>query len=610
MKKNELRQLLNRVTFKSNLKKMRIRNFFMLAFAGLAFAACSDDGMNDGDDEQSVDKNGEAWVSVRIQATEGARGLHDPDEENATVNETQISTARAIFFKDGTGNAPKIVVKDVSLQGSNLGFPGQSTGLGGAAFSVPQEAKYILIVTNPSSRFPATFDGTKTYDDVNAAITAATVDDVIGSSKNNFMMTNAKGSLEPSAADGTLEPLTLYATAAAAESSPQAIHVDRVAAKVRLNTAANIGDNTNAKIYGIGWVLNVTNKKFFPVSERTPTWNEGAKDNSTDGYTATPAGTGWTVGASSPAGNYPLNTFRSPFDKYSKGSYRIDPNYRTGNDLSVGYADNYDAYTSTTDPSTLTWLADKGVAYCLENTQIQKYNKRAFTTQVLLRAQYAPKNLQDYSGSPVPLAKDESWIRIGANGYYTVVSLATYIEAELKLKFPSNESGDPTAIQTPLTSAFNEFLKTNPGEDKSISIPLDWEAFKTAYGEGGDLDPTKINAGITDLKGKFAAVTGLKAGTVGSVSYFDGGWNYYRIMIKHDDVDALDASGTQGAFNELGEFGVVRNSVYDITVNKIMNVGYPTIPDPDEEDDEDDEMLISVQININPWTWYTQSENL
>ena len=34
-------------------------------------------------------------------------------------------------------------------------------------------------------------------------------------------------------------------------------------------------------------------------------------------------------------------------------------------------------------------------------------------------------------------------------------------------------------------------------------------------------------------------------------------------MIKHDDTDK--------ALNELGEFGVVRNSVYDINVNKFNN---------------------------------------
>ena len=55
---------------------------------------------------------------------------------------------------------------------------------------------------------------------------------------------------------------------------------------------------------------------------------------------------------------------------------------------------------------------------------------------------------------------------------------------------------------------------------------------------------------------------------------------------------------------------MVRNSVYDITVNKIMNVGFPDIPKPGKDDDEKDNLLISVQININPWTWYTQSIDL
>lgn len=43
-------------------------------------------------------------------------------------------------------------------------------------------------------------------------------------------------------------------------------------------------------------------------------------------------------------------------------------------------------------------------------------------------------------------------------------------------------------------------------------------------------------------------------------------------MIKHDDTSAVT--------NELGEFGVCRNSVYDINVKKFNNPGYPAIPDP------------------------------
>ena len=85
--------------------------------------------------------------------------------------------------------------------------------------------------------------------------------------------------------------------------------------------------------------------------------------------------------------------------------------------------------------------------------------------------------------------------------------------------------------------------------------------------------------------------------------YYDGGVSYYKIMIKHDDSDK--------AMNEFGEFGVVCNSVYDINIKGFNNPGYPTIPDPDPDTpDENDETWLSIQINVNPWTWYSQEEIL
>ena len=219
----------------------RMNNFLTLVFAALAFTAftaCTDDknGPEDGDGV-GLPKC-EAWMSIRIQTANEGRALHDPKEENGTANETKVTTARALFFKDGTNPTdPKVLVDDISLTTEQLGLPGQSTGLGGKAFGVSKEAQYLLIVTNPSSKF-GTFTKGTTYTAVNKAIESATVADVIGASKNNFMMTNAKGGLEPSTANGTLAELTLHITAADAESAPQAIHVDRVAAKVRLYTAS------------------------------------------------------------------------------------------------------------------------------------------------------------------------------------------------------------------------------------------------------------------------------------------------------------------------------------------------------------------------------------
>lgn len=71
-------------------------------------------------------------------------------------------------------------------------------------------------------------------------------------------------------------------------------------------------------------------------------------------------------------------------------------------------------------------------------------------------------------------------------------------------------------------------------------------------------------------------------------------------MIKHDDTDKV--------WNKLGEFGVVRNSVYDINVSRFNNPGYPVIPPPGPDPDEEEGNYLSVQINVNPWTWYSQEE--
>ena len=51
------------------------------------------------------------------------------------------------------------------------------------------------------------------------------------------------------------------------------------------------------------WALNVTNTTFFPVSERTLTWNENEVN----------------------IGEGARGTCITPFDQYKLGSYRVDP---------------------------------------------------------------------------------------------------------------------------------------------------------------------------------------------------------------------------------------------------------------------------------------------
>lgn len=533
----------------------------MLALASMAFVACSNEDIvpvEDIDYGVVTDPKGEAWVAMAIKTPSQAnsRGLNNPDHQNGTAVESELKKVRAIFF---TADADPEVTADITLTNDQAGVDatGQPTGSAGTAFKVPATSKRILIVANPSSTFQNDgvnskwTTGTK-YSVVNAVLTntAASI-----SSTNGFMMTNAKGDLEPSVTDagatlGDPKDLSLYKTDAGAKANPLTINIDRVVAKVRVTITQT---SAKADISEAKWVLNTTNKSYYPLSKRTPTWLEQQ--------------------------NVPTGGFRAPFDQYKKGSYRIDPNY-------TSHAGAYNVYDETHDEvaNPIPWHLTTESEYCLENTQDKAGNTHDNTTQILVKAKYMPKEYKTADGqTSTDQETSKDWMMIDG-GFYTFTTLMDWIEAELNYKYLNNHP-DPSIITTPLTTALNKYL-----DDIGVTAVT--------------LPPTADAAAIALLKTAFTAKQAAveleddRAKTVGVLTYYKGGYSFYKAMIKHDDTNL--------AVNELGEFGVVRNSVYDITVTKFNEPGYPTIPPVTTDPDEDDDLRMSILIDVNPWTWYTQ----
>lgn len=523
---------------------MKAKFFLMFASAAMLLAACSKDDIGSGGDDSGIvtDPKGDAWVSLRVitPSTRGTRALNNPNYQDGSAVESAIHTIRAIFFTEAG-----VVTDDIGLNPSLAGLDadtGLPTGEAGAAFKVSAESKRILLVANPSPSFPG--EGYfSTFSELNEALS----DDVsvLASENSGFMMTNAKGGLEPSDEYGNDKNLVLYKTADAANKAPLSINIDRVVAKVHVEIEEKT--DTTAVIKNSGWLLNVTNKKYFPVSERIATWNELNNDG-----------------------------FRTPFDKYKLGSYRKDPNYDNQNN-------GADYSIVTEDPGT--WNGSKTYKYCLENTQDSTHNVHAYTTHVLFKINYLPTRYKLYDGSyaNINLKDGEDWMLING-GYYTFGTLKDWIKAELTANVAANEG----VVPMPLTNAFNRYLGEEGLNIGGISIPTNEEGIETAMQEFGD-------------KQKDIQDNSNRARTVGSFTYYAGGVCYYRAMIRHDDTDKI--------VNGLGEFGVVRNSYYDILVSKFNNPGYPVIPEPSPEDpDEEEGNWLSIQINVNPWTWYKQVE--
>ena len=368
---------------------MKKKNYFLCALATFMFASCSEslpDGGDDGNGNSGA--GGDAWVSLNVQTTTSTKALHDPDQENGTADESKVNEMMALFFDDHLStNANPALLTTLSWGAGDpeIGTPGQPDGTPTKAFKVDKNSKAFLIVLNPSAEFKTNVASASDFDAVNAAIINTGVSSVIGgATQNSFMMSNAKGKLEPttivdagSSVTVTDNDLVTYATATEAEGKPYKVTVDRVAAKVRLFADANYPQST-LDINTIGWTLNVTNKKYYPMSERTLTWLETSARGCI-----------------------------TPFDKWKFGSYRLDPNY-DGQKTSMAdittapYTDNYAYYTHATAPTWVAATADSTgsnaskipALYCLENTQEENDNYYAYTTHVLLKVESQPKGLQ------------------------------------------------------------------------------------------------------------------------------------------------------------------------------------------------------------------------
>jgi len=573
---------------------MKKSYLLILALVAFLFSACSDDAT---DDKGGINPEGNSWLALRINSSVRTRALNTTDEETGKPAESDIKAVRVVLF-DGFDDASKVTnVADLVLSSSAVGTDLLTES---KAFQVSSSARSILIIVNPSGKLPNIVPASSTFADVNKAI-AATVADVAGTS--GFMMTNASGLLEPNTYTNSSGTVTVTPgniqdntenSESAAEGNRLSFTVDRVVAKVRLydqtTPSTPPGDPSNDSdivmvFADMEWGLNVTNKMFFPMSKRTRTF---------------------------------LNT-TTWSDAHGLGSYRIDPNYdgpvMSGTDGNPTYTPEYLANYNFEDADATTYVIDwkdpttassgpitdpengtdvkNDVEYCLENTQEEEFNRHAYTTHAVIRAKVYPSHVKNADGTTYAATNSTGdWIKI-SNGYYTYATLLDWIYAEMLVYYTNGSTHA-------LTNLFNSYLEylEDEGVTTAVTIP--------AYDPSGSGDAATLATAVrTEFASRQIAVEGHGADSFGSVSYYEDGYNYYKVMIKHDN----DNPST--VINKLGEFGVVRNSVYDIKISAIYQPGYPIIPKPEPETpDEESELYLAVDIEINPWTWYSQVEEL
>ena len=370
---------------------------------------------------------------------------------------------------------------------------------------------------------------------------------------------------------------------AIAEGNPVEAYVERLAAKVKVEFAESLGtsgkigsftvNGTSKDLYFnvTGWGLNATTKDSYCFKNINTGWTEetlGFKWNDAANFRSY-----WGKSTNYGTGIYP-GTYGSSVDKYDEKTATL--NYITYNDLKVGI---------------------NGNAYCRENTndpEVLGKNFSGTVTSVLLKAQ-----VTDKEGNAVTLYNFAGSLYDEAN--YKAAALNSFEASTTNRIWKKTVSGGNTTY----TKVTADDLSVVISADGYAHVELK-EASNYCFGAGETSTKDATTAEINKLLNGDEA---YKYNT--GCSFYKEGMMYYNIPIEHlrDDGKYNDSDYVQ----KEGNYGVVRNHYYIITVNSIRNLG-KAVNVPDERiipnDDDVKNYFVAAKINVLSWKVVRQSVDL
>lgn len=574
-----------------------VKNLFGMAVMATALVGCSSNDNLNPNPNEGAGKAGEAYASFKINlpTVSGTRAV-DPN----TGTEFDGGTAAEYEVKNGT-----ILIFDNSgkfVESAELGTMNPWTkdtddnGVTTAASVTVQLSdvalngnyKALVLLNNnskatPKVTLPTTSD---TYTSWSAKAANANANEYVKT--DGIFMANA-----PKYTGTTTEPTTLvtinkvYASREQAQANPATVvYVERGLAKVTMKDFNSSGytiaaGNTYAgdKVEIKNWKLDVTNKSTFPVHQI------GTLSTDYSGI--------WSD----------KHFFDGTNTTFKRVYWGIDPNY-SDNTLFNGKTDPApgktalelckDAFNMITNAQVDGKAGDANPQYCLENTFNLDNMKQGQTTRVVFKAVYTPKTF----------TSTETFYKVANN---TAVWKGDALAQQIKT----------LALKAMKITDLTEQGKYDVDLSKGSNISgvagqhLIQEANITYSGTPTDskVSPAIVNEVNEKLGLK---VEGGKITT--GISTYLNGEAYYIARIKHlNELTPWTAGDAYGTKNDkyLGRYGVLRNNWYELSVNKVSNLGYPEVPEvkPNIPDDENDK-FINVEVKILDWAKRSQSIDL
>lgn len=548
---------------------MRLKSLFMSMAAGLALVGCSsEDDMLNGGTDPATGETGYIAVNIVQPKTVGSRA-QTGDYENGTADEN-LAREGLFYIFNSDGQVQTInnqTSQRVALSGDGMKDDPAIERIYNAVLLIngimddpTENAKQIVCILNA----PAGFENftINTLSDLQAKVDDYCTDKT---EAGKFVMSNSVYN----DADGNIiigTPVTadkVKTSASEALNDPVDIYVERVVAQVRAHEKD--GGMTNE---GVTIPVDGKDTKFNIVIDAMALTNLSDKANmikSIDGYTAS-----WNW-------NSPEN-FRSFWEimpaKIGETEQVTIQKY-SWNQM-AGNANGY--YQAGNSPCFK--------QYILPNTFT------AAEGEIINTAIVVAAHLTDENGNNADLV----WIR---GGYTTDESAKNIIATAVFNQFRYYKKTDDNKY---MSLEPNDFEWTNEASDKGY---LCYAKLKETFGTDNKVYTLAGNTAteVTDGVEKVNSYLDTKSNNLYARKYTDGKC-YYFVEIEH-----VEAVNDNAAIK-----GIVRNHIYDLTLNSIEGPGIPVF-DPDdqvipENPDEDKKLYyLGAQVNVLDWRIVTQGIN-
>ncbi len=577
-----------------------MKKYMFLVLAAIGLAACTNDDLGGDNGPAHSGEIEESYIAINLSAAGGTRAEGDSylDGDEA---ERVVKTAYFFFF-DGDGDAFPVNINNTTIDqpgdanGVNYLYANINPTTGSEAPNISDIKNAVLLLKTYEGEYPsqvvAVLNWTPpTKSEENKGYSISELSSVISNIRgveSAFVMSNSVYADGAGANAIIGVPITeddIFKDETAALNDPVTIHVERIAAKISVSTDGGktkfelnkefegLGSEAPVDVYAqiLGWELYNDFSRSYLLKNITPGWtyqNIGFNWNDPGFFRSY-----WAT-------SIPMAEIIADKNTY-KMSYTQDE--QTANGFFNEYGFTFSDYTEALKGN----YTNKAYTYVGENTNYEVGNAKNPCTKIILKAR-----LVDENDSPVEIARWYATEYAGKDNLLKAVANTikyTFYFANADGTYSSIRPEDLMVVKgdgeiAPLTHVYFQLsTEDNVGDAKAWYI-------KDSNGDPQSVEDSYVNGELAKIE---------------EALLYESGETFYFIDIKHLPVG--DATDKQG------EYGIVRNHIYNVKINSIGGYGSPVyignsnLVEPGYPiDPTDNGSFVSAEVRILSWRLVNQ----